>query len=107
ARFALLSVGDNIDARFDLLPHHVRYRLAHQPRELFAVVGLTLLPESKERRQGVGSGQAADVSREDSFHTALHRLSALSTPQSERSSHLFCRRKYPHEWLCVNSRRTF
>src|SRR4029453_2069495 len=34
ARFALLAVGDDIDTRFDLLPHHVRYRLAHQSCEL-------------------------------------------------------------------------
>ena len=77
ARFALLAVGDDIDARFDLLPHHVRYRLAHQPCELFAVVGLTVFPQSKERDQGVGSGQAAHVGREDSFRAALHRLSLL------------------------------
>ena len=29
ARFALLAVGDDIDARFDLFSHHVRYCLAH------------------------------------------------------------------------------
>jgi ATP dependent DNA ligase-like protein len=46
-RFALLAVGDNIDPRFDLFPDNFTYRLAHAPGELFAIVGLTLFPQSK------------------------------------------------------------
>ena len=125
ARFALLAVRDDIDARFDLLPHHIRYRLAHEPCELFAVVGLTVFPQSKERDQGVGSGQAAHMGRKDSFRAALHRLFPFeaaaggkskplsshsrtsSRRSSELSSHLVCGRKYPHGWRCVNSRKTF
>src|SRR5262245_11856020 len=85
ARFALLAVGDDVDARFDLPPHHVRYRLAHQACELFAVVGLTLFPESKERDQGVGAGQATHMGGEDSFCAVLHRLSFLRTPGPQQT----------------------
>ena len=53
-RFPLLAVSDNIDPRFDLLPHHVRDRPTHLPRKLFAVVGLALFLESKKRQQGIG-----------------------------------------------------
>ena len=75
AGFALLAVSDNIDARFDLLPHHVRDRLTHLPRKLFAVVGLTLFLESKKRQQGVGAGQASHVGRENSLRAVVHGIS--------------------------------
>ncbi len=56
ARFALLAVSDDIDARFDLFPNNLRNRLAHDPCELVAVVGLSLLSQSKKRYQGIGLG---------------------------------------------------
>src|SRR5262249_20952560 len=74
ARFALLTVGDDIDASFDLLPHDVRYRLAHLLCEFLAIVGLTVFPQPKQWSKGIGTGQAAHMGREDSFRTALHGL---------------------------------
>src|SRR5215475_1710454 len=77
ARFALLTVGDDIDASFDLLPYDVRYCLAHLLYKFLAIVGLTVFPQSKKRDQGISSSQATDVGREDSFRAALHRVSLL------------------------------
>ena len=71
-RFALLAVGDDIDPRFDLLSHRVRDRLPHLPRKRFAVVRLPLFLESKKRQQGVRSGQAPHVGRENSLRTVFH-----------------------------------
>src|SRR5262249_28051871 len=77
ARLALLAVGHDIDARFDLLLHHMPHRFAHLPFEFFAIVGLSLFPQSKKRGQRVGASQAAHMSREDSFRATLHRVSLL------------------------------
>ena len=57
ARFALLAVGDNIDARFDLFPNNLRNRLVHNAREFVAIVGLSFLSQSKKRCQGIGPGR--------------------------------------------------
>src|SRR4029434_1062467 len=87
-RVRLRAVADDIDTRFDLLPHLVRYRLAHQSCELFAVVGLTVFFQSKKRDKGVCSGQAAHMGRDTSVQGALHRLLLLSTAAGGKSKPL-------------------
>ena len=74
ARFALLAIGDDIDACFDLFPNNLRNRLAHNACEFVAVVGLSFLSQSKKRCQGIGPGQAAHMGREDSVRALLHGI---------------------------------
>ena len=74
ARFALLAIGDDIDARFDLFPNNLRNRLAHNPCQFVSVVGLCFLSQTKKRCQGIGPGQAAHVGRENSFRALLHGI---------------------------------
>src|SRR5262245_6536198 len=72
ASFALLTIGDNIDACFDLLADHVGHGLAHQPGEGLCIVGLTAFPQAQQWNEGIGPCQAANVRGQDAVGTALH-----------------------------------
>src|SRR5215468_237191 len=72
AFLALLTIGDNIDACFDLFADHVGYGLAHQPGEGLCIVGLTAFLQAQQWNEGIGPCQAANVCGQDTVGTALH-----------------------------------
>ena len=72
ARLAHFPVGDNVDARLDLLAHDIGDGLGDLPVEQFLVVWppvLLLLHRVEER---MGTSQAADVGGQYALHTPLH-----------------------------------
>ena len=42
AGFALLAVGNDVDAGLDLPSHNLRHRFAHTPSQLVVIVGVLL-----------------------------------------------------------------
>src|SRR2546425_8762461 len=72
-RLALLPVGDDVDARLDLLANDVRHGVADQLCVSLPVVRLAAFHRSKDRDEGLRPRQAADVSAQDPLRTALHR----------------------------------
>src|SRR5262249_48002027 len=72
AFLALLTIGDNIDAGFDLLADHVGHGLAHQPGEGLCIGGLTAFPQAPQWNEGIGPCQAANVCGQDAVGTTLH-----------------------------------
>src|SRR5215475_5176178 len=74
AHARLLAVVAHVDARLQLLLHHVthgRLGLASQSAD---VDGLATVLAYEQVAQGGRSGQAADVSGEDAVLAALHRI---------------------------------
>src|SRR5215468_3588593 len=87
AFLALLTIGDNIDAGFDLFADHVGHGLAHQPGEGLGIVGLTALLQAQQWDKGIGPCQAANVRGQDAVGTTLHvRTSFLNTRALRESS---------------------
>ena len=79
ADLAHLAVGDDVDARLDLVAHPIGHRLGDLAVEQLGVVGPAVLPLLQRVEQLVRPGQAADVGGEDAIGAALHgRL--LSSP---------------------------
>src|SRR5262249_8798960 len=78
AFLALLTIGDNIDAGFDLFADYVGHGLAHQPGEGLGIVGLTALLQAQQWDKGIVPCQAANVRGQDAVGTALH-VSLLSS----------------------------
>ncbi len=76
ARLALLPIGDDVDARLRLLADDVGHRLLDQPSIGLAVVRLPPILRPKNGNEGIGSGEAADVRRQDPVRASLHRLSS-------------------------------
>src|SRR5215471_13339011 len=72
AFLALLTIGDNIDIRFDLLADHVGHGLAHEPGEGLCIVGLTTFLPAQQGNEGLGPCQAANVRGQDAVGTLLH-----------------------------------
>src|SRR5215471_515248 len=78
AFLALLTIGDNIDAGFDLLADHVGHGLAHQPGEGLCIVGLTAFLQTQQWNEGIGPCQTANVRGQDAVSTTLHVALHLS-----------------------------
>src|SRR5262245_15136127 len=72
AFLALLTIGDNIDAGFDLFADHVGDGLAHQPGEGPCIIGLTAFLQAQQWNEGIGPCQAANVCGQDAVGTPLH-----------------------------------
>ena len=72
--FALLAVGNDVDAVFSLFMDHVHYGCVRQPNELVRVVWLASHPGAHELEQPVGSRQAADMRSQNAVCTPLHAL---------------------------------
>src|SRR5215510_12232571 len=78
AFLALLTIGDNIDAGFDLFADHVGHGLAHQSGEGLRIVGLTAFLQAQQWNEGIGPCQAANVRGQDAVRTTLHVALLLS-----------------------------
>src|SRR5262249_59095869 len=72
AFLALRTIGDNIDAGFDLFADHVGDGLAYQPGEGLCIVGLTAFLQAQQWHEGIGPCQAANVRGQDAVGTPLH-----------------------------------
>ena len=81
ARLALLTVGDDVDARRGLPADGVSDRVPDELGVGLAVVRLASVPRFEDGDEGVGPGEAADVRRQDSVRAPLHRR----PPRSVRS----------------------
>ena len=72
ADLAHLPVGDDVDAVLHLQPHPIGHCLGDLTVEQVGVVGPPVLPLLHRVEQLVGTGEAADMGREDAIDAALH-----------------------------------
>src|SRR5262249_9640316 len=79
ARLALLAVGDDVDARLDLLAHRLRHGRARETAELGGVVRLRALLVPQERDEGLGPREAADVRGQDPMRAPFHGSTAFAS----------------------------
>ena len=72
ADLAELAVGDDVQARLDLLRHHLGHRARHAPGVGVGVVGAAVLLLPHHLQQVERPGEAADVGGQDPVGAAVH-----------------------------------